>query len=403
MTSLSLIIPNYNNADYLDECMESVLNQVRIPDEVVIIDDASTDHSVEKIKMYEQKYPFVRGIYNDRNRGVAYSRHYAIVQSKGEYITMLDSDDFFSDPHKLKNEMELIEKWKKEHNEDIIAFSNFALYNPKSGECAPVYLHNYEVPSGGIFFEVITRSKPIPRDFVMKRECYFDVGGFDTTLAIYEDWDLNIRLASKYKFYYTQGMGTAYRVHGSGLSAADYLTHILTIRDVFRKYEHLFADAGEKKRAAKKITNYLIRMFLNRCGLNDRERSVLTGLLRDAGLLPLRRARRIENKLRSLKNNGTVLIYGAGQHTEMLLSLFDFRDISVAGIVDQNVKLHASTLMGYSIYPPQMIRELRPDAVIVSSHKHQSQIVRYLKDELKYKGTIVRLYRTNDDQPFYVV
>ena len=68
--ALSVIVPNYNHGKYLPACLESILQQSRQPDEIIIVDDASTDDSVEIIQSYVRKHPQIRLVRNERNKGV---------------------------------------------------------------------------------------------------------------------------------------------------------------------------------------------------------------------------------------------------------------------------------------------------------------------------------------------
>ena len=69
----------------------------------------------------------------------------------------------------------------------------------------------------------------------MKREWYFDAGGYDDRFRIYEDWDLKIRLALKHEFRHTGELGTAYRRHSLGLSASPREEHVGCLRAIFDK------------------------------------------------------------------------------------------------------------------------------------------------------------------------
>lgn len=94
----SIIIPNYNNAEWLDKCISSVLNQTYKNYQVIIVDDCSTDNSVEII----EKYPVVLFQAKEKafNGG---ARNMGISLASGDYILFLDSDDWFISCNFLKN------------------------------------------------------------------------------------------------------------------------------------------------------------------------------------------------------------------------------------------------------------------------------------------------------------
>ena len=93
----SIIVVNYNNALYLEECLNSLINQSYKPIEIIVIDDQSSDHSLEIIKKFKKKIKFFKtskkkniGSYDQMN---AYLTGYK--KSKGEIIFFVDSDDYF--------------------------------------------------------------------------------------------------------------------------------------------------------------------------------------------------------------------------------------------------------------------------------------------------------------------
>lgn len=91
---VSVIMPNYNGAKYIEEAVNSVLEQTLDEIEVIVIDDCSTDNSVEILQKIQTKYPSkVRIIQNEVNLGAGLSRNAGIDIAKGEFIKFLDSDD----------------------------------------------------------------------------------------------------------------------------------------------------------------------------------------------------------------------------------------------------------------------------------------------------------------------
>ena len=91
---ISLIIPMYNVEKYIEECLDSIINQdYGIQNiEVILIDDCSGDKTIEKVRKYIQKYNFIL-IENKKNSGQAISRNKGIAKATGKYIAFLDSDD----------------------------------------------------------------------------------------------------------------------------------------------------------------------------------------------------------------------------------------------------------------------------------------------------------------------
>ena len=106
----SVIIPVYNTAQYLEECIESVLAQTQKEIEIFLIDDGSTDGSLEIIDRYVSDYPFIYKITQQHEyQGTARNR--GIRQARGEYIYFMDSDDI-AKPQLFETCYELCEREK---------------------------------------------------------------------------------------------------------------------------------------------------------------------------------------------------------------------------------------------------------------------------------------------------
>lgn len=255
---ISVIIPNYNNENYLEECLESILSQTYNALEIVIIDDASSDSSREILKKYEDKYPNIKVIYNKENQGVTTNRDLAIKESSGKYITTLDSDDFYIDQKKLEKEIALIKKFEENGEKNIIAFSNIVMVDKDGEKLYPNAKNN--IKEGNIFVNLFARDCMVPRDFTFTKKQYYDAGSFDLAIPIYEDWDLKLRLAKHNAFYYTGVDGIGYRRHGEGLSSADSSKHVKWLRYIYNKNIKLI-DKRKRKYINKELDNFFQKAF----------------------------------------------------------------------------------------------------------------------------------------------
>lgn len=111
---LTVVMPVYNGEKYLKDAIDSVLNQTYINFELLIIDDGSTDQSVEIIKSYSD--PRIRFLSNGANYGVGYTRNRGLDEARGEFLAWMDCDDLI-DPTRLEKQV------------------NFLLDNPEIGIC----------------------------------------------------------------------------------------------------------------------------------------------------------------------------------------------------------------------------------------------------------------------------
>ncbi len=256
---LSIIIPNYNNAEYLRECLDSVLAQTYENIEILVCDDCSTDASRAIIQQYEQDYPHkLRALYLKANRGVASARNHALQHARGEYVSTLDSDDYYQDHRKLEKEMDLIAYHKREFDKEIIAFSDIVLVNDdKSISCYQALAQGIE--EGPVFEKLLTRSCMVPRDFIALRSAYLACGGYNPAFTTHEDWDLKIQLALRHEFYFTGIAGTAYRRHGKGLSSGPFRKKTKNLWRVFHANIEFGTDCDQKRRLEDAFSHFMVQ------------------------------------------------------------------------------------------------------------------------------------------------
>lgn len=92
----SVVIPVYNIEDWLDKCVESILNQTCTDYEILLIDDGSKDSSGKMCDRYQEKYHNIRAIHKE-NGGLSDARNYGITFAKGEYLLFIDGDDYIAE------------------------------------------------------------------------------------------------------------------------------------------------------------------------------------------------------------------------------------------------------------------------------------------------------------------
>lgn len=230
---VSVIIPNYNNQQYLSECLNSVLNQTFNEFEIIVIDDCSTDHSRKILHEFAAKDDRITVIENEVNMGVVKTRDRGIAAARYPYITTLDSDDYYRNPTKLEMEVRILEEYL-ERGESVMPFSD-TIYVNDEGRFIKNRVTPKKLREGWIFEDLLILKCAEPRDFIFSKAHYFQTSGFDATIPIYEDWDLKLRLALLAPFVYTHHEGVAYRQTGSGLSTTSIFLHFRWKMHVFRK------------------------------------------------------------------------------------------------------------------------------------------------------------------------
>ena len=127
MPKVSVIIPVHNTEKFIEKCLDSVCNQTLSDIEIICINDASTDNSLEILKRYAAKDDRIKIVNFEENKGAAAARNTGIDAATGEYIGFVDSDDFI--------DAEFYEKlYNKAVDENAdVAKGNIKTYNPKTG------------------------------------------------------------------------------------------------------------------------------------------------------------------------------------------------------------------------------------------------------------------------------
>ena len=117
MIKISIILPIYNVAPYLEDTFESLINQTIKEIEIIAVNDGSTDNSADIIEKYQKQDPRIISLFQE-NQGQSVARNLALQHAKGEYIYMMDSDDLLNSPQALQICYEYAEK----NNADFIFF-----------------------------------------------------------------------------------------------------------------------------------------------------------------------------------------------------------------------------------------------------------------------------------------
>jgi glycosyltransferase involved in cell wall biosynthesis len=242
---ISVVITSYNQKKYLQEAIESVLNQTHQPDEVIVVDDCSSDGSQDMILEYANYYPdLVRSFCHDVRIGIPRNRNFALEHANGDLVCFLDGDDRYL-PDKLERELETLQQ----QPEAMLVFSNIYFID-EMGQRLCLWAENIIPPSGYVFKEVFSRHWPrncLYRNELMNINALRQIGFFDENLHIYEDWDLKIRFTNKFKVAYCPIPLTEYRQHPEGISAISSVElHLYTMKRIYNKNSHLLENLSDK-------------------------------------------------------------------------------------------------------------------------------------------------------------
>jgi glycosyltransferase involved in cell wall biosynthesis len=225
MPKVSVIIPTHNRAECLHAAIISVLNQTFQDFEIVVIDDASKDHTQEVIAHFNDVR--IKAIHNQFSKGDAAARNIGIIISTGEYIALLDDDDEWL-PEKLSIQTCLLDNSPPE----VGGVCTHSLIIEKlSGRITSVF--NPETDD--LIKENFIRTSSI----LLRKECFEHCGLFDESMPTSSDYDMWIRISEKFSFKIIKNYLVKYYIHESRLTFNyEKMTNGMEI--LFEKHDDFF-------------------------------------------------------------------------------------------------------------------------------------------------------------------
>ena len=220
---VSVIVPVYNGAKTVAEALQSVFAQSYKDYEVIVVNDGSTDSSTEVVDGFGDK---IRLISLDQNGGQSAARNLGAAQARGEYLAFLDQDDVWY-PHKLEWQVAVL----NENPEVGLVYSDLDEID-REGRYKTLEVHKafgMTHPKTSLVWALINDLFILPSTVVCRKECFGQVGGFDTRLSGYEDDDLWVRLWPVCRFHYIPKALTKWRIHLSSSSETSLMEKSRTV------------------------------------------------------------------------------------------------------------------------------------------------------------------------------
>ncbi|MGB3188509.1 MAG: glycosyltransferase [Limnoraphis sp.] len=239
MPRVSVVIPAYNQAAYISQAVDSVLRQTYQDFEIIIVNDGSSDQTVEKI--LENNDPRIRLFSFEQNHGESIATNYGIQQAQGELIAILHSDDVFV-PKKLEKQVLFLDQ-----NPQYQAVLSYPQLIDSQGENLP--------PSNSFLDQVFlqqnrTRFQWLNTFFskdnclcqtssLIRKNCYSQIGFYDSRFRQIPDFDFWVRFCLKYELYILPEPLVNYRVHQSnisGIKPETIIRHNFELSQTLKRY-----------------------------------------------------------------------------------------------------------------------------------------------------------------------
>ena len=260
MPTISVIVPAYNAERTILETITSVLQQTFSDFELIVINDGSTDRTLELLN--SENDPRLK-VFSYPNGGVSVARNRGITQARGEFIAVLDADDVWT-PDKLELQVAALQQ----HPEAGVAYS-WAYYMDEEGKSIQ--------PSEPVYFAGNVYAQLLVNDFVVscsncliRRQAVESVGEFDPAVAGAADWDYWLRLALHWSFVVVPKHQVFYRISsGSMQSNVEFMEHC-NLRVIEKGFQTAPPEIQSLKNQSLANTyRYSAHLYLTRVGSAD--------------------------------------------------------------------------------------------------------------------------------------
>ena len=207
-TDLTIGVPTYNQGEYLEETLESILSQTKMPDQIVISNNHSNDELTEKVLKKYSNHSLIKIIKPDKFLKMCENWHFTAINCNTKFFTLISSDDIM--------ESNFVEDFINSVNDqaDFYRF-NFNLIDSKGGFLSKQTLRSVpklqKYPSN--FLNQLLGPKAGFPAFIITRKLYDEVGGYDKNINFYADWHLLLKVAEKTSFYHIDTIATNYRIN----------------------------------------------------------------------------------------------------------------------------------------------------------------------------------------------
>ncbi len=273
---ISVVVFCYNFEPYIAQCLESIVGQTLQPFEIIVCDDCSTDKSWQVISEYKQRFPSLFKVFrHEENIGHVANGKFGKDQARGEWISIIDGDDFWH-PRKLEWEWAALKKSPGAR----VAYSNVTIVDSHGEVREKWHGANHPAPPrGDVFIETFAKKffrgrRSLFRSQLMETKAMRDVGYGDRDIAIHVDWDLKINLTARFPVVYSGHDAVFYRDHPQGIHHQMNRELYTSTRKVAVKNLPLL-----RTRSGDEITfvlNHLNDLLINLAAQNGRAHEPLT-------------------------------------------------------------------------------------------------------------------------------
>ena len=237
---ISVVLPTYNGAKYIEQSIKSILNQTYSDWELIVVDDCSSDNKKKIVEKYVEIDDRIKLVHNCINRKLPASLNIGFELAKGEYFTWTSDDNAYAVDafEKMKNAMVENDVDFVFADYDIIDQDDYILFDVKTGPIEEIVLNNV-----------------IGACFLYKRNIHNELKGYNTKRFLVEDYDFWLRVYWNYKMYHIEEKLYFYRIHRRSLTAIKKKEIIRAKKDLLKDNLKFIKDESMRQRVKSKIEN----------------------------------------------------------------------------------------------------------------------------------------------------
>jgi glycosyltransferase involved in cell wall biosynthesis len=243
----------YNHEKFIEFALNSIKSQTYPNIQLIIMDDFSSDHSVDIIKKWIEINEFnCTFIKHSNNLGVCKTLNEALSYCEGDYYMGLSCDDFIF-PDKIEKQVHVL---RNTSDEVAMVFSDVEYFDENNNDLYGLYIQHHrqflKIPSGWIFDDLIAVNFIPAFSVLIKRKVFEIVGTYDESLD-YEDTDMWIRIAKKFEIIFVDIIAGKYRVHSNNMTkSTDFGINI---------FKYCLKHVNESRKAKEMMLKVLINSY----------------------------------------------------------------------------------------------------------------------------------------------
>lgn len=229
---LTIVMPAYNAEKFIKESIQCIIDQVFKTWDLYVIDDYSTDGTAEIIKEFASKDARIHYVKNEENLRVVKTMNKGLALADSQYFTRVDSDDLVQ-PNHFQNTISFLEQ----NPEYSFCGSNVTTID-ENGKFGRRWY--YESDNDWIKISSIFACPFLQSSVVGRLQSWLDVGGYREDMDLVEDYELWLRVVSKYKTHNLQDFGIKYRLHSNNISQRNKTKILHKLESLYTEYKNVF-------------------------------------------------------------------------------------------------------------------------------------------------------------------